>query len=215
LIQTKKKSTTGLLLVVLSAAILSLGAAILVSLSAIQNNTSMAYPQQQQRLGYYSHSQGGLKPEEYAAGTISSLQNNQNGNPAWIVSGYWKGGLIMNKSSTSSTNTNTTSTSKPPLPTGIFRAMFNMVMLNGSAMHKHQISNFTLTSISMPTNMTAVYNGTATITMKEGPVHNVPISIRTMNDNTISIWVDQTKTNNHFGNTPIFGTILKHVIVKK
>ena len=211
--ETKKKkfTTTRLLLVVLSAAILSLGAAaILASLAAIQNNTSMAFPQHQQREGYYSHSQGGLKPGEYAVGTIASLQNNQNGNPAWIVSGYWKGGLIMNKSS----STNTTSTSKP-LPSAIFSAEFSMVMLNGSAMHKHQINNFTLTGISMPTNMTAVYNGTATITMKEGPVHNIPISIRAMNDNTISIWIDPTKTDSHFGNTPIFGTILKHVIVKK
>src|SRR5919204_4906094 len=213
LIETKKnRSTTRLLLVLLSAAIVSLGtAAILVSLSAIQNNTIMAYPQQQQRAGYYSHSQASPKPGEYAAGTIASLQNNQNGNPAWIVSGYWKGGLIMNKSKEGG---NQTTTSNPP-PTGIFRAMFNMVMLNGSAMHKHQISNFTLTSMSMPTNMTAVYNGTATITMKEGPVHDVPISIRAMNDNTVSISVDPTKTDNHFGNTPIFGTILKHVVVKK
>jgi hypothetical protein len=212
LIETKKKKSTTRLLVVLAATILALGtaAAILVSFSAIQNNSSMAYPQQ--RVGYYSHSQGGeMKPGEYAAGSIASLQNNQNGNPAWIVSGYWKGGVIMNKSSS---NTNTTSTNKP-LSAGIFRAMFNMVMLNGSAMHKHQVYNFTPTSISVPNNMTAVYNGTATITMKEGPVHNVPISIRAMNDNTISIWVDPTKTNNHFGNTPIFGTILKHVVVKK
>ena len=214
MIQTKKKSTTRLLLVVLGATILILGteATSLVPLSATQNSITMAYPQQ--RVGYYySHSQDDdeMKPGEYAAGTIASLQNNQNGNPAWIVSGYWKGGIIMNKSSS---NTNTTSTNKP-LPTGIFSAEFSMVMLNGSAMHKHQISNFTLTSMSMPTNMTAVYNGTSTITMKEGPVHNVPISIRAMNDNTISIWVDPTKTNNHFGNTPIFGTILKHVIVKK
>jgi hypothetical protein len=213
LIETKKKkkSTTRLLLVVLGATILILGTAAtsLVPLAAIQNSITMAYPQQQQqRGGYYSHSQASLKPGEYAAGTIASLQNNQNGNPAWIVSGYWKAGLIMNKSSP-----NTTSTSKP-LPTGIFSAEFSMVMLNGSAMHKHQISNSTLTNISMPTNMTAVYNGTVTITMKEGPVHSVPISIKFMGDKVISIWVDPTKTDNHFGNTPIFGTILKHVIVK-
>ena len=211
MIQTeKKKSSTRLLLVVLGATILILGTAAtsLVPLAAIQNSITMAYPQQQQRGGYYSHSQASLKPGEYAAGTIASLQNNQNGNPAWIVSGYWKASLIMNKSSP-----NTTSTSNTP-PTGIFSAEFSMVMLNGSAMHKHQVYNFTPTSISMPNNMTAVYNGTATITMKEGPVHNVPISIRAMNDNTISIWVDPTKTDNHFGNTPIFGTIFKHVIVK-
>ena len=113
---------------------------------------------------------------------------------------------------TSSSNINTT-TNK--LPTAIFSTEFNMVMLNGSAMHKHQLDNFTLTSISIPNNLTAVYNGTASITMKEGPVHNVPVSIMIINDNVISISVDPTKVNNHFENTPIFGTLVKHVIVKK
>jgi hypothetical protein len=82
-----------------------------------------------------------------------------------------------------------------------------MVMLNGSALHKHQISNFTLTGMSMPDKKIVVYNGTATITMKEGPVNDVPLSIRTFDDNIISIWLDPAKTMNHFGNTPIYGTI--------
>ena len=117
-----------------------------------------------------------------------------------------------NQTITTSSNINTT-TNK--LPTAIFSTEFNMVILNGSAMHKHQLDNFTLTSISIPNNLTAVYNGTASITMKEGPVHNVPVSIMIINDNVISISVDPTKVNNHFENTPIFGTLLKHVIVKK
>jgi hypothetical protein len=78
-------------------------------------------------------------------------------------------------------------------------------MLNGSALYKDQISNFTLTSMSMPDKKTVVYNGTATITMKEGPVNDVPINIRTLSDNAISIWVDPAKTMNHFGNTPLYG----------
>jgi hypothetical protein len=90
-----------------------------------------------------------------------------------------------------------------------------MVMLNGSALHKHQISNFTLTGMSMPDKKIVVYNGTATITMKEGPVNDVPLSIRTFDDNIISIWLDPAKTMNHFGNTPIYGTITQEVLVRK
>jgi hypothetical protein len=90
-----------------------------------------------------------------------------------------------------------------------------MVMLNGSAMHRHQMSNFTLTGMAMPDKTTTVYNGTATITMKEGPVNGVPISVRTVNDNVISIWVDPAKTMNHFGNTPIYGTITQEVLIRK
>jgi hypothetical protein len=64
-------------------------------------------------------------------------------------------------------------TSKKNLPTATFNAVFDMAMLNGSALHKHQIPNFTLTSMSMPNEKTNVYNGTTTITMKEGPVSGV------------------------------------------
>ena len=88
-------------------------------------------------------------------------------------------------------------------------------MLNGSALYKHQISNFTLTSMSMPDKKTNVSNGTATITMKEGPVNDVPLSIRTFDDNIISIWLDPAKTMNHFGNMPIYGTVTQAVLVRK
>jgi hypothetical protein len=115
----------------------------------------------------------------------------------------------------SPSSANSTTTSKGNLPTAIFNAVFNMVLLNGSALHEHQISNFTLTGLSMPSKTTTVYNGTATITMKEGPVNDVPISVRTLNDNAISLWVDPAKTMNHFGNTPIYGTIAQEVLVRK
>jgi hypothetical protein len=51
--------------------------------------------------------------------------------------------------------------------------------------------------------------------MKNGPVQSVPISIKILDGNVISIWADPTKLNNHFGNTPIFGTVTKDVIIKK
>jgi len=160
---------------------------------------------------------GILEPGLYASGTIASLQNNKDGKPAWVVSGLWRGSLTNLTSGAammSSSSANNT-TSKMNLPTATFNAVFNMVMLNGSAMHRHQMSNFTLTGMAMPDKTTTVYNGTATITMKEGPVNGVPISVRTVNDNVISIWVDPAKTMNHFGNTPIYGTITQEVLIRK
>jgi hypothetical protein len=166
-------------------------------------SSSYSSPQQQQPSGMLGQSNI-IQPGLYASGTIASLQNNKDGKPAWVVSGIWKGSL-----------TNMTSASQKNLPTATFNAVFEMVMLNGSALHKHQISNFTLTGMPMPNEKTVVYNGTATITMKEGPVNDVPLSIRTLNDNVISIWVDPAKTMNHFGNTPIYGTITQEVLVRK
>ncbi|MFL6410263.1 MAG: hypothetical protein ACJ71K_03360 [Nitrososphaeraceae archaeon] len=168
---------------------------------------SSSYSVQQQHGGIPAQNDI-IQPGLYARGTIASLQNDKDGKPAWLVSGIWRGSLTNMTS-------NTMSSLLKNLPTATFNAVFNMVMLNGSALHKHQISNFILIGMSMPNEKTVVYNGTATITMKEGQVNDVPLSIRTLDDNVISIWVDPAKTMNHFGNTPIYGTIIQDVLVRK
>jgi hypothetical protein len=162
-----------------------------------------------------------MQPGLYAFGTIASLQNDENGNPTWIVSGLWKGSLSMSNKTqggeanqTIATATNA-SVATGSLPNATFYSKFNMVMTNGSAMHDHEIYDFTLTDMSMPDKTTTVYNGTATITMRQGPVPNVQVSIKSMESNVLGIWVDPTKISNHFGNTRIFGTIEKLVTVNK
>ena len=188
-------------------------AAILVS-GAIQSS-AIAYPQQKQ--GYSKHNTM-VQPGLYAFGTIASLQNDENGNPTWIVSGLWEGSLTNKTQGGEGNQTATTtnaSTATASLPNATFHSKFNMVMTNGSAMHDHEIYDFTLADISKTNNSTIVYNGTATITMRQGPVPDVPISIETMDNNTISIRADPTKLNNHFGNTPIFGIIAKLLNVEK
>src|ERR687890_885243 len=186
-------------------------AAILIS--GITQNNAIAYPQQKQE---YSHNKMMMQPGLYAFGTIASLQNDENGNPTWIVSGLWKGSLSMdNKTQGNQSATANATAATGSLPNATFHSEVNMVMTNGSAMHNHEIYDFTLTDMSMPNNSTIVYNGTATITMRQGPVPNVPVSIKTMDNNAVNIWFDPTKINNHFGNTPIFGTVQKVVKVEK
>jgi len=181
-------------------------AALLVS-GAIQNSV-MANQYSQQTQGYSHHDKMMANPGSYAFGTIASLQNDENGKPIWIVSGFYKGSLSMN-------NKTQVGAATGSLPNATLNSKFNMVMTNGSAMHDHRIYNFTLTDMSMPNNSTTVFNGTATITMRQGPVHDVPLSIKAMENNAVSIWVDPTKIQNHFGNTPIFGTIEKLIEVEK
>jgi hypothetical protein len=193
---------------------LIVSAAILVS-GIIQNN-AIAYPQQKQ--GYSYHNKMMMQPGVHASGTISSLQNDENGNPTWIVSGIWKGSLT-NKTQGGEGNQSTTtanaSTAMANLPNATLYSKFNMVMTNGSTLHDHEIYDFKLTNITTLNDSTTIYNGTATITMRQGPVTNVPISIKSLESNVISIWFDPTKINNHFGNTPIFGTIEKLLTVEK
>lgn len=181
-------------------------ATILVS-GGIQDN-SMAFQYSQQEQGDSYHDKMIMKPGSYAFGTIASLQNDKNGNPTWIVSGLYKGSVSLHNETEQGAATG-------GLPNVTLNAKFSMVMTNGSAMHEHRIYDFRLTDMSMPNNSTTVYNGTATITMRQGPVTDVPMSIRAMDNNAISVWIDPTKIQNHFGNTPIFGTIEKLIEVAK
>jgi hypothetical protein len=206
-------------------AALTLGIAIIFAspLSATTNmgggmmmsTSPLSYSSSAQQAGGMPGQSDIIQPGVYASGTIASLQNDKDGKPAWLVAGLWKGSLTNMTSATMMSSSTNNTTSKQNLPTARFNAIFDMVMLNGTALHKHQISNFTLTGMSMPSENISVYNGTATITMKEGPVNDIPIRIGTLNNNIISIWVDPAKTMNHFGNTPIYGSITQYVIVRK
>jgi hypothetical protein len=182
-----------------------------------------AYPKQKE--GEYSYHHEGMmfdKPGVYSMGTIASMQN-ENGTPAWILSGFWKGTLNMNKetesayqnSTANNANTININTEGDNTDYATLEATFEMVRTNGSALHKHSIYNFTLNDLSIPNNTTSTYNGTATITMRDGPVHDVPITITSFESNIISIEADPSKINNHFGDTPIYGTIAKLIEVRK
>lgn len=121
-------------------------------------------------------------------GTISSIQNGPDGKPAWKVSGTWKFRNLSSKSPA-------------------FNASFDMMKLDGSSKHKHTI-DATITSADFSRagkSSLRTYSGTATISMKEGPVIDVPIVIKLSSDGIISIMPDPIKTQGHFGNTPILG----------
>jgi hypothetical protein len=122
------------------------------------------------------------------SGTISSTQNGPDGKPAWKVSGTWKFRNLSSKSPA-------------------FNASFDMMKLDGSSKHKHTI-DATITSADFSRagkSSLRTYSGTATISMKEGPVIDVPIVIKLSSDGIISIMPDPIKTQGHFGNTPIQG----------
>jgi hypothetical protein len=93
----------------------------------------------------------------------------------------------------------------------LFNATFNMVMFDGTSPHMHTITDFKMTGSPTKKGITTTYNGTATISFRPGfllPVPfvtDVPISIKLMGPSAMSVWIDPTKTREHFGNTPIYG----------
>ena len=117
----------------------------------------------------------GKNHKDMAFGAISSIQNNEQGEPSWILSGHWLTNII-NKTMDSFNQTNAAK----------FDSRIYMVMLDGTAMHKHSISNFSLSDVSNQDNSTS-YKGTVTVTLKDGPVEQVPIEIKTSNNHVIGL----------------------------
>ena len=122
-------------------------------------------------------------------GGITSLQNDPSDNTAtWILGGVYK---LENLSS------------EAP----IFNASFYMVKTDGNSSHSHEIYDLFLNTplIDNTTSNSTHINGTTTVTMKDGPITNVPTKITLLGDNAISLWLDPSKVNNHFGDSPIYG----------
>ncbi|MGC1930636.1 MAG: hypothetical protein WA667_16835 [Candidatus Nitrosopolaris sp.] len=92
----------------------------------------------------------------------------------------------------------------------VFNATFYMIKTDGTASHQHTISDFKLNGTPTTSSNSTIFNGTSTVTMKNGPVKDVPTSISLMDGSAVRIWLDPSKTNNHFGNTMIYGT--QHLI---
>jgi hypothetical protein len=149
-------------------------------------------------------------PQQYQSGNqtfgvISSVQNDESGQPAWIVTGPWTTTLLSDSSTNAS---QPMGNATGPFGGSPFNTQVQMVRLDGTAGHTHTITNFVLANVSQPDNMTKVFNGTSTASMREGPVTDIPTTIRIMGDKVISIWLDPSRIENHYGNTPLYGLVM-------
>ena len=123
-------------------------------------------------------------------GALTSIQNDAaDNNTRWKVSGVFR---IDNMNNTSTPTT--------------FNASYYMMKTDGTAPHKHDIYDLQLTGQPSTNGNSTTFNGTSTVTMKDGPVHDVPTSIALMDDSAVSIWLHPSKVNGHFGDTLIYGT---------
>ena len=131
-----------------------------------------------------------------AIGTISSLQYNEIGEPEWILSGQWD---LAIPSPLKINQTN-------PPNAAAFNAAIEMTKTDGTARHIHTISDFKLNEGEIK-NIDLALAGTATISMSEGQVNNVPITINIANQGAINLKIDPIMTDNHFCNALMYGTV--------
>jgi len=138
----------------------------------------------------------------FTFGPVASIQNNESGQPAWLIVGHWRGNLLsFNQTATENNDENASSAAA-----AVFNANLRMIMLNGSGAHSHVITNFRLSDVSSDANGTMTYAGNSTIRMPEAPIVDVPTTIK-ISGEIVSIFPDPSSVNDHFGSTPIYGVI--------
>jgi hypothetical protein len=128
-------------------------------------------------------------------GEIGSIQGAQQQLFAWSTAGDWTmqlDGPLIGRA-------------EPQVQS--FNATIHMVRLDGNVLHEHEISNFTQYSVSHTGDAITTFNGTFSVSMREGIVNDVPGYIQFTGD-LVSIWLDPTVLENHFGPTPIQGMVL-------
>ena len=128
-------------------------------------------------------------------GEIGSIQAAHEGTFAWSTAGDWMvqlDGPLEGRA-------------EPKIQS--FNATIHMVRLDGNVLHEHRIYNFNQSSVAQVGDDMTTFNGTMTVTLREGPKENVSGYIQLLGD-SISIWVDPRAVQEHFGSTPIHGVVL-------
>ncbi|MDQ3848288.1 MAG: hypothetical protein M3261_04955, partial [Thermoproteota archaeon] len=128
-------------------------------------------------------------------GEIGSIQAAHEGTFAWSTAGDWMvqlDGPLEGRA-------------EPKIQS--FNATIHMVRLDGNVLHEHRIYNFNQSSVAQVGDDMTTFNGTMTVTLREGPKENVAGYIQFLGD-SIAIWVDPRAVENHFGPTPIHGMVL-------
>lgn len=131
-------------------------------------------------------------------GPIASVQLDENGAPAWIQSGIW---VLRTLGPPADTPGNQTAGQNMQ-----FIARFAMVMPDGTAMHTHSIYGFQASEVTQDGNSTMI-NGTATVTLREGPMPDVPVTLQISSDTVLAISIDPEATDAHFGDGPVYGLL--------
>ena len=186
---------------ILSLVLLSLGLCLLVA--AIVGTFNHEYDYTRRIIGESVEAVPiSLSDVKNLKGNIISVQVDKSGSPLWILSGKWR------IDDFSENKTNYTSSLK-------LSANITMVGTNGTGEHKHRLIDFRLTNLTF-SNRLAIMNGTAALMTSgnEQPglpalMMNVPITTKIENLRTISIDIDKKISNHHFGESPIFGSVLR------
>jgi hypothetical protein len=192
--------TKGDVLNILSLVILTLGVSLLIA--TIVGTFNHEYDYTRRVIGGSFEEPVGLSDIKNLRGNIISVQIDNSSYPLWMLSGKWRIDDFSENKTNYVTNLK-------------LSANITMVGTNGTGEHKHRLIDFRLTNITF-SNRLAIMNGTASLMTSgnEQPglpalMMNIPITTKIENLRIISIYIDKKISNHHFGESPIFGSVLR------
>ena len=116
------------------------------------------------------------------------------------MSGTWRS--ILTNDTVNNINENITQNNQPSEE---FKAAIEMIKLDGTGRHTHALTDFVvLNTTSTDNGIYTNYNGTSTISLREGPAVDVPTTIqKSNNDSVFIITINPESVDYHFGKSPL------------
>jgi hypothetical protein len=155
-------------------------------------------------IGYISNSviaiPSDLRNHEYVFGPLVGVTSNNTGNVDWVLSGTWRS--TLSNDTVSSTNENVSQSNQS---SGVFKAAIEMIKPDGTGRHTHALTNFVvMNAIQNADSNSTTFNGTSTISLRDGPAIDIPTTIeRSANGNVFIITIDPESVDYHFGKSPL------------
>jgi hypothetical protein len=143
-----------------------------------------------------------LIDDQFIFGPIAGLSENESGAVDWIMVGNWRSNMVND------------TTAQHNQSSDVFNAAIEMIKPDGTARHTHTLTDFVVLNVSHPDTNSTLYNGTSTISLRDGPATDIPTTIQKSNDSAITINIDPESVDNHFGKLPIYGITVNPDLIK-
>lgn len=154
---------------------------------------------------FVTNSVGAISPDllnnNYTFGPLGGISQSNNGSIDWVMVGNWR--MATTNNSERDTNTDVRDVHENQNKNS-FNAAIEMMKPDGTFRHTHSITDFTPTDIYQSSENSTVFNGTSTISLRDGPAIDIPTSIqKSTNNQVFVINIDPKSVKYHFGQSPL------------
>jgi hypothetical protein len=156
-------------------------------------------------IGYLSDSvnaiSSDLLDDKHVFGSLVGITVSETWKVDWVITGTWRS--ILTNDTFNNTNEKVIQNNKS---SGGFKASIEMIKPDGTGRHTHALTDFVVLNTTSTDNGNYTnYNGTSTISLRDGPAVDVPTTIqKSNNDSVFMIKINPESVDYHFGNSSLY-----------